>query len=134
MSAPSHSERVNAVLACLRGETTYEAIAEQFKVTASEVQGWEASFIAGGSSALNESDRDLVTEMGAINAISQSLVALLDLDELWDATVDNLFWVFGYTSTVALIEAEQIVVKSAYSTEGKRLIGYHSIFARNAEN
>src|SRR5438132_5857073 len=93
-STPSHSERINAVLACLRRETTYEAIAERFSVSPSDVQRWESSFIAGGSVALDpNTNRDLVSEMGAINAISQSLTAILNPNELWSAAIDNLFWV-----------------------------------------
>jgi PAS domain S-box-containing protein len=121
MSTPSHTDRVNAVLACLRGETSHEAVAERYGVSLIEVQRWEDSFIAGGSSALDSSDRDLVTEMGAINAVSQSLVAILDLDELWNAAVDNLYWVFNYIACVALIEGDMVVIKSAYALNGTRI-------------
>src|SRR5262245_41769892 len=52
MPEPSPSERIRAVLACLRRDATYEEVAIQFGVSPDDVRNWEGEFIAGGSAAL----------------------------------------------------------------------------------
>src|SRR5262245_56096897 len=52
MPEPSPSDRIRAVLACLRREATYETVTNQFGVSPDDVRDWEAEFIAGGTAAL----------------------------------------------------------------------------------
>ncbi len=132
MATPAITERTAAVLACLRREKTYAQVAGEFGVSPDEVQRWESAFIAGGSSVLAdeqtaplsgqmESRRDKVSQMGALNAIGQTLTAILDLDQLLDTAMDNLHWVFGYAPTIALIEGVDLVVKGGYSLGGEKI-------------
>jgi PAS domain S-box-containing protein len=60
MSAWPPSDRIDAILACLRRETTYEAVAAKFGVTPEDVQRWEASFISGGAAALRKHQAPVV--------------------------------------------------------------------------
>src|SRR5579871_3564411 len=44
--------KIAAVLACLRGEATYETAAERLGVTAADVQTWEHTVLSAGERAL----------------------------------------------------------------------------------
>lgn len=46
------SDRVEAVLSCIRGFATYDTVASRFGATIEEVQQWEAEFIRGGAQAI----------------------------------------------------------------------------------
>src|SRR5689334_9124241 len=133
---PLSSEQINGVLACMRREASYAVVAERFGVSTSVVQEWETEFVKAGSSALSsyhasengdsniQAVRDRLSQINALNAISQSLSAILNLDELVDTTLDNLHWVFGYTPCIALSEGEDLVVKGGYALDGKKINWY----------
>lgn len=114
----------DAILSCVRRETSYDEVAHQFSVLPTDIQHWEAEFIAGGCRALRQTTENLSgtdNELGALNAVSQSLSAILDLDELLDAAIDNLHWVFGYNACVGLVEGTEIVIKRCYNVYGEKL-------------
>jgi len=118
------SDRTQLVLACLRGELTHDEIAHRANTTINEVKRWEADFIAGGTKALQAEsapESDMVTELGAINAVNQSLISILNLDELLDQSVEALRMVFGYTCSVALVKGTYIEVCAGYNLSGERL-------------
>ena len=134
-SAPP--DRVTAILALLRQETTYDAIANEFGVSSAEVQRWAADFIAGGTAVLTNAAQHTVdlegridaaharlSQISALNVISQSLSAILDLDKLLETTLDNLHWVFGYFPTVALVDDEDLVIEGSYALNGNRINWY----------
>src|SRR5512134_1893694 len=97
VSMVSYLGWVEAILACLRRETTYEAVATQFGVTVSDVQHWERDFIAAGSDALSarETDGNNVSAMPPaaitlVDSIAHSFVALHDPDEIYRMVLDAL--------------------------------------------
>src|SRR5258706_9450662 len=132
--SPSSPDRVNAILACLRQETTHEAVAEMFGVSLDEVKQWETEFVAGGAAALNGSTgpsnnadaaHDQLTQMGALNAISQSLSGILTVDDLLNTTLETLRTVFGYIPMVCLVENDDLVIKGGYALDGKKINWYN---------
>src|SRR5258706_14480539 len=130
------TEQINGVLACIRREASYADVAERFGVSPAVVQEWEAEFVKAGSGALSsyhssdngdsniQAVRDRLSQINALNAISQSLSAILNLDELVDTTLDNLHWVFGYTPCIALVDGDELVVKGGYSLGGQKINWY----------
>src|SRR5258708_4199615 len=105
---PSSPDRVSAIIACLRQETSYEAVAQTFGVSPEEVKRWEKEFVAGGTrvldiNAASDKTHDQLTQMSALNAISQSLSAILTVDDLFNTTLDALRTVFGYIPMVCLV-------------------------------
>src|SRR5258708_32234677 len=99
-SAPP--DRVTAVLALLRQETTYDAIANDFGVSSAEGQRWAADFIAGGTAVLTDAappPADLegridaaharLSQIRPLNVITKSRSAILDPDKLRETTPDK---------------------------------------------
>ncbi|MCC7451125.1 MAG: PAS domain-containing protein [Anaerolineae bacterium] len=136
---PPYPDRTEAVLACLRGETTCEAVALSLGVSPDEVRQWQAAFIAGGTNTLNgtqahiadlesqvASAHQLAKQMAALNAVSQSLSAILELDQLLDTTLDTLYLVFGYSTCIGLIEGAELVMKGGYTLTGEKLDYRHT--------
>jgi PAS domain S-box-containing protein len=141
MGSDGHSERVNGLLALLRGETSYEAVAQRFGVSVAEIRAWELVFIQDGANGLekklgdqheSESKTDLaigsdivtddtIHDTDAVIAVSQSLAAILDLGELLDATLDILHVVYNYTPTIYFLENSDLVFKGGYSLRGGKL-------------
>lgn len=134
------SDKVRLVLARLRGEFTHQEIARRLEIPVEEVQRWESDFIAGGTQALRQAanpeaqQSDMATELGAINAVNQSLISILDLAELLDAAVEALRMVFGYTCSVGLVEGTNIVISAGYNLEGERLAQGQYLFPITANN
>src|SRR5262249_39995018 len=139
-------DRASAVLALIRREISPDALAHQFGVSKDDIQRWEREFIAGGMSALDAQPdgqhqatvgsqprqvadlegriavaRDQLSQVNALNAISQSLSAILDLDKLLETTLDTLYWVFGYVPQLALVEGDDLVIKGGYALDGTKI-------------
>src|SRR5215475_12922408 len=95
----SHDQdRVMAILALLRGETSAKSLADKFEVTVDDIHQWQADFIAGGTHRLVREQprmpKAATIDLAALHAVSQSLAAILDVDDLIGTSVDNLHWVF----------------------------------------
>src|SRR5260221_4250499 len=122
-------ERAEAILSLLRGETSLQVLADRFDVPISEIQEWESVFIAGGSWSLTQAhddnlpvaDKAQSIDLAALHVISQSLAAILDVDDLVATTIDNLHWVFGYTPCIGLVDGPMLVLKGGYSIDGDRI-------------
>ena len=132
---------VDVVLACLRHEMTYEVAAQKLGISVNEIQELETRFITGGTTALEPSDNNFtdvttnsrtdeteiktvhnqISQMGALNAISQSLSAILTLDELLNTTLETLHWVFGYIPSIGVIEGSDVVMKGGYALNGTEI-------------
>lgn len=141
MGSDGHSERVNAILALLRRETSYEVVAQRFGVSISEIQAWETAFILDGANGLEKKlsitsgddaktdkdsskDRetgDATRDTDSVIAVSQSLAAILDLSELLDATLDILHVVYNYTPAIYFLENTDLIFKGGYSLNGGKL-------------
>src|SRR5262245_18038386 len=113
LSLTPENVRVTGIIALLRGETSRQALADRFGVPVAKIQEWETDFIAGGTRMLKAAtpNQTPTIDLGALHAISQSLAAILDLDDLIGATADNLHWVFGYVSCIGLVEGSSLVLK-----------------------
>src|SRR5579859_6989623 len=131
---PTLAERSDAILAVLRGKKTYEAIAHDFGVSVATVQEWETNFIQAGTAAISDKTsglnelqgrivaaEDKLSQLGAVSAISQSLSAILTMDELVNTTLDTLRLVFGYLPTIGIVEGKDVVVRGGYSLNGERV-------------
>src|SRR5262245_1675879 len=121
---PSHDhDRVMGILALMRGEISAQALADRFGVSVAKIHEWETDFIAGGTRMLKSTanDKTRTIDLAALHAISQSLAAILDLDDLIGATIDNLHWVFGYVPCIGLVEGTSLVFKGGYSIDGNRI-------------
>jgi PAS domain S-box-containing protein len=113
----STAKQVDAVLACLRGEKTYESVAHELGIPVESIQVWEQRFLQAGALALDAQQAEAhnhAVELMALNAVSQSLNAILDLDELLDAGTDALRVLFNYAPCVAMVEGTDVVVRAGY--------------------
>src|SRR5258708_820233 len=138
-------DRASAIMALLRGEISHAALAHQFSVPITEVKRWELDFIEGGKIALNSQlhgvegsqhgqiadlegrivvARDQLSQVNALNAISQSLSAILDLDKLLETTLDTLYWVFGYVPSVALVVGDDLIIEAGFARDGTKINWY----------
>src|SRR5258708_26750481 len=124
MIMPPSSKKTDVIMASLRHEITRESAAQTLGISATEVEKLEGAFIAAGTTALvelfdspadgegqTEKARDQVSQMGALNVISQSLSAILTLAELLNTTLETLHWVFGYIPSIGVIEDADLVMK-----------------------
>lgn len=134
LTLPPSATKAEVILACLRHETSYELAAEILGISVAEVQAAETDFVAAGTSALRTSTDtidhtaqagnqtgaadDRISQMGALNAISQSLSAILTLDELLNTTLETLRWVFGYIPAICIVEGQDLVMKGGYALDG----------------
>src|SRR5258708_36285419 len=138
-------DRASAIMALLRGEISHAALAHQFSVPITEVKRWELDFIEGGKIALNSQlhgvegsqhgqiadlegrivvARDQLSQVNALNAISQSLSAILDLDKLLETTLDTLYWVFGYVPSVALVVGDDLIIEAGFALDDTKINWY----------
>ncbi len=115
------SDRIYSVLACLRREATYEAVAAQFGVSTDDVRRWEADFIAGGSAALAESRNAPTEKDGLLDTVIQSMLAIFDLRELIDAALGLLHDVFGYIPAIWLLDGAYVASRRGYKLDGSLL-------------
>ncbi len=120
---PPSSKKIDVILASLRHEITRESAAQTLGISAAEVEKLEGVVIAAATTALTAEGqtgtaRDQISQMGALNAISQSLSAILTLDELLNTTLETLHWVFGYSPTICVIEGSDLVMKGGYALDG----------------
>ncbi|MEP7287222.1 MAG: GAF domain-containing protein [Chloroflexota bacterium] len=132
----SLSDHTNAVLECIRHELSYETVAQRFGVSREEVRRWEADFIAAGASALegnisqavidsmSDADSDKLSQIKALNTLSQSFNTQLTVDELIDTLLQNIKSVLGYLPSAGLIEGEDIVLKGGYAISGEKIDWY----------
>ncbi len=127
MSLPS--EQIDVILACLRRETTYESAAARFGVSPDDVKRWEATFVAGGTAALNGNEVAVASRNGnhnpdkteVLNAAAQALLAIFDLSELVDRALDILHRTFGYFPAIYLIDGPAITANCGYALDGEKL-------------
>jgi two-component system, NtrC family, sensor histidine kinase KinB len=124
-------DQIDMILACINGEITIEDAAARLGVSIEEIRQREAALLQAGKNATGKSSggdiegvRDRLSAINALNAISQSLSAILDLHELLETIVDNLLWVFGYKATACLVEGDDVVIKSGYALNGTKINWY----------
>jgi PAS domain S-box-containing protein len=132
---------VDAILACLRRETTYESVATQFGVSVSDVQRWEREFVAAGSDALNARETDArngftspPVDIAIVDSIARSFMSLRDPDEIYLVALEALQRFFGHAPTIAVLENAELVSKGAYTLSGQRLLPERSRLPLNTEH